>query len=127
MNEIQKKNAQEIIELEKNSNARFSKGDVAWIASILSEDTQQFPPNSKPLNKEGYVKWLEAFLEMDGVEFSYAPTYAEVSESGDMGYCYGTTLLKVEGKSDLIGKYVSVWKKIKGRWLCVIEINNHDS
>lgn len=127
MNEIQKKGVEKIIELEKESNARFAKGDIQWIASILSEDTLQFPTESEPLDKSGYLKWLEAFLEMDGVEFSYAPVKAEVSESGDLGYCYGTTLLKVSGNADRVGKYVSVWKMIDNRWQCIIETNNFNS
>lgn len=127
MNEIQKKGVEKIIELERESNSRFSKGDIEWVASILSEDTLQFPTESEPLDKNGYLKWLEAFLERDGVEFSYAPVKAEVSESGDLGYCYGTTLLKVAGNADRVGKYVSVWKIIDNRWQCIIEINNFNS
>ena len=127
MNDIQKKGANEIVELERESNARFSKGDIEWIASILSEDTLQFPTESELLDKNGYLKWLEAFFEMDGVEFSYAPVKAEVSETGDLGYCHGTTLLKVQGSADRVGKYVSVWKKVDQKWLCVIEINNFNS
>lgn len=127
MNEIQKKGVEKIIELERESNARFSKGDIQWIANILSEDTLQFPTESELLDKKGYLKWLEEFLEMDGVEFSYAPVKAEVSESGDLGYCYGTTLLKVSGNADRVGKYVSVWKMIDNRWQCIIETNNFNS
>lgn len=126
MNKIQKEGVEEIIALERESNARFAKGEIEWIASILSDDTLQFPSNSEPLDKNGYLNWLEAFLKMEGVEFGYAPVKAEVSESGDLGYCYGTTLLKVVGEPDRIGKYVSIWKKINDRWQCIIETNNYN-
>ena len=76
------------------------------------------------MDKPGYTKWLEEFVKNENVSFSWEPTKAVVSESCDLAYCYGTTLLQVSGAPDRTGKYVSIWKRIDGAWRCAIEANN---
>jgi ketosteroid isomerase-like protein len=47
-----------------------------------------------------------------------------VSQSGDLGYTYGTYLMK-DGASEVRGTYVTVWRKRPdGRWKYVLDSGN---
>ena len=56
-------------------------------------------------------------------EWTWTPSFAGVSISGDLGYTYGTYELR--GKAGAIserGNYARVWKKLLGDWKLVIDV-----
>ncbi|MDI6780166.1 MAG: DUF4440 domain-containing protein [Bacteroidota bacterium] len=57
---------------------------------------------------------------------------AEVSNSGDLGYTWGTYKTKFEGAQgkplERTGKYLTVWKKQNdGGWKVIADIGNQDT
>ena len=58
-------------------------------------------------------------------EWTWKPTFADVSVSGDVGYSYGVYELREKsGSRPLIemGNYLRVWRKTKGAWAMVIDV-----
>ena len=58
-------------------------------------------------------------------EWTWTPTFADVSISGDLGYSYGTYEVHKKTGSGLLlenGNYLRVWKKINGTWALVIDV-----
>jgi hypothetical protein len=58
-------------------------------------------------------------------EWTWTPSFTDVSVSGDLGYSYGTYELRektgaISGK----GNYARVWKKVLGDWKLVIDVAN---
>ena len=56
---------------------------------------------------------------------TWDPIFVDVSESGDMGYTYGTYKVSLTGEEEQIvseGCYVSIWKKqLDGSWKYVLD------
>ena len=56
-------------------------------------------------------------------EWTWKPTFADVSSSGDLGYSYGIYELKVKnGAVSERGNYARVWKKVYGTWKLVVDV-----
>lgn len=56
-------------------------------------------------------------------EWTWKPTFAYVSISGDLGYSYGIYELKDKnGAVSERGNYARVWKKVNGTWKLVIDV-----
>ena len=56
-------------------------------------------------------------------EWTWTPSFADVSISGDLGYTYGTYELREKtGKLVEKGNYARVWKKVLGDWKLVIDV-----
>ena len=58
-------------------------------------------------------------------EWSWTPSFADVSISGDLGYSYGIYELREKtGAVSEKGNYARVWKKVNGAWKLVIDVAN---
>jgi len=56
-------------------------------------------------------------------EWTWKPSFADVSISGDLGYSYGTYELREKtGVLSEKGNYARVWKKVNGSWKLVIDV-----
>jgi ketosteroid isomerase-like protein len=56
-------------------------------------------------------------------EWTWTPSFADVSISGDLGYSYGLYELKDKrGEVSEKGNYARVWKKVLGDWKLVIDV-----
>jgi ketosteroid isomerase-like protein len=55
-------------------------------------------------------------------EWTWTPSFADVSISGDLGYSYGIYELKKTGVVSEKGNYARVWKKVNGAWKLVIDV-----
>lgn len=56
---------------------------------------------------------------------TWEPTFADVSNSGDLGYAYG--LYELSDDSNAIverGNYLRIWKKENGNWRVVLDVAN---
>ena len=68
------------------------------------------------------------FTEMSsapGFSLSWAPSKADVSGTGDMGYTAGAYTAVTAGATEK-GKYVTVWRKQAGVWMVAEDIFNAD-
>ena len=58
-------------------------------------------------------------------EWTWTPSFADVSISGDLGYSYGIYELREKtGAVSEKGNYARVWKKVNGAWKLVIDVAN---
>jgi len=56
-------------------------------------------------------------------EWTWKPSFADVSISGDLGYSYGIYELREQsGVVSEKGNYARVWKKVNGSWKLVIDV-----
>jgi ketosteroid isomerase-like protein len=56
-------------------------------------------------------------------EWTWKPSFADVSISGDLGYSYGIYELREKtGAVSEKGNYARVWKKVNGSWKLVIDV-----
>ncbi len=56
-------------------------------------------------------------------EWTWTPTFADVSMSGDLGYSYGIYELREKtGAVSEKGNYARVWKKVSGAWKLVVDV-----
>jgi ketosteroid isomerase-like protein len=56
-------------------------------------------------------------------EWTWKPSFADVSSSGDLGYSYGIYELKDKnGAVSEKGNYARVWKKVNGTWKLVVDV-----
>jgi len=73
--------------------------------------------------REAQRQMFAAFLAA-GNKIVYEPIDAKVSASGDMAWAIGMVeQTEPKGQVDS-NKYVSIWEKINGQWLNVIEMRN---
>jgi len=61
-----------------------------------------------------------------GRALTWTPTSADISQSGDLGYSYGTFELNTRGVTLQHGSYVRVWKTQGGKWRVVVDVMSPD-
>jgi len=60
-------------------------------------------------------------------EWTWTPSFAGVSASGDLGYSYGIYELREKSGAGSVcerGNYARVWKKVDGAWKLVVDVAN---
>jgi ketosteroid isomerase-like protein len=58
-------------------------------------------------------------------EWTWKPSFADVSVSGDLGYSYGIYELRDKSGAGSVserGNYARVWKKVSGEWKLVVDV-----
>lgn len=78
----------------------------------------------------GIEQLKESFAKRKpGPVLEWKPWKADVSESGELGYTIGNwrlTTTDSTGKKEVIyGNYVSIWKKLEGKWKYVLDTGNN--
>ena len=63
----------------------------------------------------------ESFAGAGEATLTWEPEAAEVAASGDLAYTWGWFNFTAAGKSST-GNYVSIWRRIDGRWRYVIDL-----
>ncbi len=114
----------------KNVEA-FSKtymaGDAEKLSQFYSEDGKIFPNNTDIISGREAIK--KRWTLPEGVSIKYHKvTPSEIKIIGDFAYDYGYyegSSSSAKGESPFKGKYVIVWKKIKGDWKIYLDIWNN--
>lgn len=115
-----------------NNISAFSQhvmnGDAEAIADAYTSDGKIFP------NNRDIMEGRDALVKYWSPQKGYKTTYHKVKpeeikilgdEAYDYGYYEGKTLNESTGKeSSWKGKYVIVWKKVKGEWKIYLDIWN---
>jgi ketosteroid isomerase-like protein len=110
-------------------DSEFSKLSAARDAqtafeSFASPDVRVFRDEKLPfIGKAAGLTTLPANTST----WTWEPTFADVSRSGDLGYTYGT--YRLESKDALAknlesGNYYRIWKKQAGKWVVVADLTN---
>jgi ketosteroid isomerase-like protein len=102
--------------------------DMDKFMSYYASDASVYAPGMPVITGTGPIR--DAMTEMSsapGFSLEFAPTRADVSASGDVGYTIGTYQMNTTGTPEK-GKYVAVWKKqADGQWKVTEDIFNADA
>lgn len=116
---------QKLLEIESTSLKQFQNGDIDSMMNVFSDDVQFFNPGADILvGKQSERELLEQALATEGLEFSFEPTDARVSSSGDMGFVWGQIQTKMPDGSMVFEKYVTIYSRIEGQWKMVLQMRN---
>ena len=115
--------ARVIMALEREWSKRLAADDVDWILDLHAEDAWQLPPGAEPITGAGALRaaW-EAMALTEGLEISWEPTLARVSESGDMAWDMGAATITNPDGTAVPAKYLVVWAREGGRWKVVADM-----
>lgn len=81
-------------------------------------------PNNMPIKGKKAIANIYNNLSSEGIHFTWKPLGGYVAESGELGYTYGTYIVKTDSTKNE-GTYVSVWKKDKqGNWKYILDSGN---
>jgi len=85
--------------------------------------------NSFPIVGKAIIKEKFFSSSDSGYTLTWKPLYADIAQSGELGYTYGVYEFKAmdpEGKPIIgTGTYVSIWKKDQlGNWKFVLDTGN---
>ena len=98
-------------------NARTAFG------SYLADDARLLRQNAElTIGKAA----ASALMPEAGRALTWTVTLVDVSQSGDLGYTYGTFELWTRGVTLQHGSYVRVWKKVGGKWKVVVDVMSPD-
>lgn len=112
------------------SKASVSK-NVEQFVSFYADDASLFQPNTAIATGKAAIRAAATdMFKTPGFSLSFHGTKAEVSKSGEIGYTYGTYAMTMNDPSGKPakdkGKYVTVFKKVGGKWKAVADIFNSD-
>lgn len=110
-----------------NVDREFSKASVAQGAReafllYAAKDVRLFRNDHFPF--VGKMAAADALTPITA-EWTWTPSFAGVSESGDLGYSYGIYELRDQRGLDSVserGNYARVWKKVNGEWKLVVDV-----
>jgi ketosteroid isomerase-like protein len=121
--------ANELIEVDREfARQSVEKGSHHSFLMYIDDSCVLLRPNRLPVI--GRQKIEEMYSKPDtSFTLNWEPLFADISESGDLGYTYGTYTVQMdspEGKSvTMEGTYVTIWKKDKnGDWKFVLDTGN---
>jgi uncharacterized protein (TIGR02246 family) len=104
--------------------------DIPKIASFYAEDAIEMASNTPMIQgREAIRQWYEAWLAPAGVGMTFETADVQVAASGDMAIERGTyrfTQDSPRGVTEDVGKYVTVWKKLDGKWQVAVDAANSD-
>ncbi len=114
----------ELVAADKAFNALSVKGGPkAAFLSVIARDAKLL--GNASLGAEGV---RNVFMELpDTVSLTWEPSFADVSDSGDLGYTWGRYTLTVPNPKPRIrpwvrtGYYVIVWRRTLGQWKVVLD------
>ena len=95
-------------------------------ANYIAPDGMLLPRSSDGAI-EGYESVIAVFGDDGdpGYKLLWQPQFAEVANSGDMGWTWGQYQVVVDSQDVDTGKYVNVWKKQSdGSWKVRVDIGN---
>lgn len=105
------------------SETSRKKGFKAAFLEYIDEDGALLRPNRMPIVGADAVEYLSAINDST-VQLTWEPLGGDVAKAGDMGYTYGTYLMK-DSANEVHGTYVTVWRKNPdGKWKFVLDSGN---
>ncbi len=116
----------EIIQADRAfSKLSEDKGMKVAFLQYMDSEGVLLRPDNMPI-KGGFA--IDYISQENDTSFSmsWEPKGASVAQSGDLGYTYGTYLMKFKHRDSVVrGTYVSIWKKQPdGGWKYVLDSGN---
>jgi ketosteroid isomerase-like protein len=112
-------------EFAQATGARGAEGFISYFA----EEVALLPKNSAPVvGKAAAAEMIRRGWAQPGYSLTWIPLHAELAQSGELGYTYGTYERKFvqDGKpATETGKYVTMWKRQRdGKWKVILDMGN---
>jgi ketosteroid isomerase-like protein len=104
------------------SKASADQGPREAFLSYAAKDVRLFRNNHFPF--VGKTAAADALAPITA-EWTWTPSFAGVSVSGDLGYSYGIYELREKSGARSVserGNYARVWKKVGGTWKLVVDV-----
>jgi uncharacterized protein (TIGR02246 family) len=109
--------------------AEISK-DVEAAVAMYADDAVEMPSNTPIIaGNEAIRTWFKGWLPDPTITVTFGPTDIQVSASGDLAFERGTYRLVSrgpKGQDEDVGKYLTVWKRVGGKWKVVADMNASD-
>jgi ketosteroid isomerase-like protein len=118
--------AAELLQTDKDFAALSQNTDPKQaFANYLAPNAIMIPRAGDPI--EGYQAAIASFGKKPGFDLFWQPQFAEVAESGDMGWTWGRYQLLVEGVELHSGKYINIWsRQPDGSWQVRLDMGNQE-
>lgn len=109
-----------VMQADRDFAARAAASGVrSAFIEYAAPDAMLFRAGVGPIRGEEAIG--ESFAGFGSATLAWAPEAAEVAASGDLAYTWGWYTYAADGKSST-GNYVSIWRRIDGRWRYVVDL-----
>lgn len=122
---------QQLLDVDRAFAEAASAGqDVDSLVSFWAEDTRVVMPGEPVLLGRAAVReMVTQMLATPGLHITWTPEGGAVSQSGDLGYTFGTNAFTVTDSAGTQvttkGRYLTVWRMdAAGRWRAVQDFTN---
>ena len=92
----------------------------AAFVEYAADDAVMFRAGVGPIRGRAAIG--EAFAGSETDTLAWAPEVAEVAASGELAYTWGWYTFTASSGRVSTGNYVSIWRRIDGRWRYVIDL-----
>ena len=124
--------AAELQKLDEQWSATAAKNDLEATLAFYADGAVVLPGNASIAVDAKSIREIWAAMLGPNTSVSWKVTKAEVANSGELGYLYGTyevTMKDPKGGPPVhdIGKLVEIWRKQPdGKWKCIVDTYNSD-
>jgi len=120
-----------IRELDRRWVREVAAKNVSGVVDLYAEDGMMLAPNAPPARGKAALTAAFTDLMREGNElsFSFEPTQITVAAAGDVAHDIGTYRISMDtpgGRINDNGKYITLWKKIDGKWKVAADMFNTD-
>jgi hypothetical protein len=105
------------------SKASAERGAVEALLSYAAPEVRVLRNGKQPfIGRKAAIRAMPPLA----TTWTWIPSAADVSISGDLGYSYGIYELrdKVAGSISETGNYLRVWKRIGGVWKVILDVSD---
>lgn len=117
----------EIDAANKKFLAAYAKGDAAAVAALYTDNATVLPPGATLIKGRGEIQKLWQGAIQSGLKL-VSLNAVSVQRHGDTAYEIGSVIAEApdaqKQMTRMEGKYVVVWKKVKGGWKLDTDIWN---
>jgi ketosteroid isomerase-like protein len=127
------KESEALLNIENKWGEAAKAKDIDKMLAIYAPDAIIMQPDMPIIvDQQAYRKSLESWFDglPDPENQKYTIDQIEVSSSGDLAFTRGTMHYKQttpDGITDYAGKWLTIYKKINGKWIVVVDISNSDN
>ena len=125
-----KAEAEKIRERSRQWLAADSARDIEGALAMYADDAVEFASNTPAVfGKDAIRTWYKSWLLDTTTSLTFATEGVEVSASGDLAYERGTYKFVTngpKGRSEDVGKYATVWKRVGDTWQVALDMANSD-
>ena len=112
--------ADEVMRTDRDFAARAAAvGLQQAFAEYAAPDAVIFRAGVGPIRGRAAIG--DSFAGTGAATLAWAPEEVEVAASGELAYTWGWYTYSADGKSST-GNYVSIWRRVDGRWQYVIDL-----